>query len=66
MPFPVRLLAEGEEVVAEQRPHWSSLGWPLVSVLAAVGLAVGVVIAFSNAPVWVLYVLLSVAGVAVL
>jgi hypothetical protein len=66
MPFPVRLLAEGEQVVAEQHPHWSSLGWPLVSVLAAGGLTVGVVIAFPRAPFEVLYVLLSVVGVALL
>ncbi|MGD0321874.1 MAG: PH domain-containing protein [Acidimicrobiales bacterium] len=66
MPFPIRLLAEGEEVIAEQHPHWSSLGWPLVSVLVAVGVTVGVVIVFPHAPVEVLYVFLSVAGVAVL
>ena len=60
MPFPLRLLGDGEELVAEFRPHWSFLGWPLVSLLASVGLTIGVVGAFPGAPIGVLYALAAV------
>lgn len=66
MPFPERLLGDGEVVVAELHPHWSFLGWSLVSVLGAAGLTVGVVVAFPHAPIAVLYVLLALCAAAVL
>lgn len=66
MPFPPRLLGEEEEVVAELHPHWVFLGWPLVSVLGTVGSTVGVVISFPKAPIWALYVLFALLGIAVL
>lgn len=66
MAFPERLLADGEVVVAELHPHWSFLGWPLVSVLAAAALTLGVVVAFPHAPVAVLYVVLALGAAAVL
>jgi len=66
MPFPARLLGESEEIVAEFRPHWIFLGWPLVFALAAVGLTVGVVAASPGAPIGVLYGLGALMGVCLL
>ncbi|HXX89915.1 MAG TPA: PH domain-containing protein [Acidimicrobiales bacterium] len=62
MPFPRRLLFDGEEVVVELRPHWIFLGWPLIATAAALALAISVIVAFPHAPVGVSYVL----GVVVL
>ncbi|HXW34018.1 MAG TPA: PH domain-containing protein, partial [Acidimicrobiales bacterium] len=52
MSFPRRLLSDGEEVVAELRHHWVSLGWPLVAMICALALVAGVAIVFSNVPLW--------------
>jgi len=62
MPFPRRLLTEDEEVVVELRPHWAFLGWPLVSAVGAVALAIAVLVVFSHAPAGVMYVLLVLVG----
>lgn len=65
MPIPARLLNDGEEVVAELRPHWVFLGWPLVATGAAVALAVGVSLVLpSSAPDWTNLVLLVPVVVA--
>lgn len=64
MPFRRRLLTDGEEVVAELRPHWASLGWPLVAMVAAVVAAVGVAAAVPGLPVWAGDALLVVVLVA--
>jgi len=66
MPFPRRLLTEDEEVVVEIRPHWAFLGRPLVAAVAAVALAIAVMVAFSDAPPAVLYVLLVLVLVSAL
>lgn len=66
MPFPERLLGDGEVVVAELHPHWSFLGWPLVSVVAAAALTIGVAVSFPNAPIAVLYVLFALIAASVL
>jgi hypothetical protein len=66
MPFPRRLLTEGEDVVVELRPHWVTLGWPLVAALASVTLAVGVVAALQSAPIAVMYLLLAIVVVSAL
>ena len=63
MSFPRRLLTDDEEVVVELRPHWAFLGRPLVVAVAVVALAIAVVVAFSHAPVGVLYVLLALVAV---
>jgi len=47
MPFPRRLLIEGEELVLDLRPHWVALVWP---TLVAVLVLVGWTLVFSNAP----------------
>ena len=44
MPFPRRLLIEGEELVLDLRPHWIALVWPTIVTIACVagiGLALG-------------------------
>jgi hypothetical protein len=64
--FPRRLLAEGEEVVVDLRPHWAFLGWPLVAFVGAGALAIGVDVAFSPVPAGVGDVLLGVVAVAAL
>lgn len=66
MAFPRRLLTEGEEVVVELRPHWAFLGWPLVAGMAALGLTIGISVAFPHAPAGFGYVVLGVLAVAVL
>jgi hypothetical protein len=42
VPFPRRLLNEGEEVVLDLRPHWWELAGPSVALVAAIALAVAV------------------------
>ncbi|MGY1794117.1 PH domain-containing protein [Geodermatophilus sp. SYSU D00525] len=37
MPYPDRLLADDEEVVVHLHPHWTTLFWPVVALLAVVG-----------------------------
>jgi hypothetical protein len=66
MAFPQRLLTDGEEVIVELRPHWAFLGWPLVTVVAAMALALAVVAAFPHAPTAVGAVLLVAVGLAAL
>jgi hypothetical protein len=57
MPFPRRLLFEGEDVVVELRPHWIFLGWPLIATATAVVVAIAVVVEFPHAPIGVSYAL---------
>jgi len=66
MPFPRRLLTEDEEVVVEIRPHWAFLGKPLVTAVAVVALSIAVMVAFSDAPPAVLYVLLVLVACSAL
>lgn len=66
MPFPSRLLTDGEEVVVELRPHWVTLGWPLVAAVAAIVLAIGVVAAFPTIPIGVVYLLVAMVVAAAL
>ena len=47
MPFPRRLLIEGEDLILDLRPHWIALVWP---TFVAVLVLVGWILAFSNAP----------------
>jgi uncharacterized membrane protein YdbT with pleckstrin-like domain len=42
VPFPRRLLTEGEELIVDARPHWIALAGPvLVTILLIVGVAFG-------------------------
>lgn len=47
-------------------PHWSFLGWPLVSVLVSVTLAAGLIVEFPNAPAAMVYMLAVLVGGSVL
>jgi len=40
VPFPQKYLNEGEEIVLDQRPHWSYLAGPTLALAATVALAV--------------------------
>lgn len=40
MPFPRKLLNDGEEVILDLRPHWATIFWPVVAVVLAVALAI--------------------------
>lgn len=42
MSFPRRYLNEGEEIVLDQRPHWSFLAGPVIALVASLVLAVTV------------------------
>ncbi|MHB8681971.1 MAG: SHOCT domain-containing protein [Acidimicrobiales bacterium] len=64
MAFPRRLLTEGEEVVVELHPHWSSLGWPLPVAVAVTAGAVAVGVHWPHAPIAVGYVLLGAVVLA--
>ncbi len=66
MPFPERLLADGEVVVAELHPHWSFLGWPLVCLVGAAALTIGVTVGVPHAPIGVLYVMFAILAAALL
>ncbi|MDA8268996.1 MAG: PH domain-containing protein [Actinomycetota bacterium] len=46
-----RVLADGEDVVYEARPHWTALGWPLVSVLAVAAALIALAVALPGTPV---------------
>lgn len=59
MPIPARELSDGEDVVADLRPHWSFLALPLGLTLAAVVAALGA-FAASSVPGGVLVALLVV------
>jgi uncharacterized membrane protein YdbT with pleckstrin-like domain len=61
VPFPRRLLFEGEEVVLDLRPHWSFCAGP-ASVLA-VGLIALVWVTAADLPGWLDWLPLPVAGV---
>ncbi len=46
-----RVLADGEDVVYEARPHWTALGWPLVSVLVEAVALIALAVALPGTPV---------------
>ena len=66
MAFPSRLLIDGEDVVVELRPHWVALGWPLVAASGAVAVAIGVIAAFPDVAIGVVYFLVTVVVLAAL
>jgi PH (Pleckstrin Homology) domain-containing protein/putative oligomerization/nucleic acid binding protein len=51
MPYPRDLHRDGEQVVAQLRPHWSYLGWAPWAVLATAVVLVAAVVAWPSAPV---------------
>ena len=40
VPFPTKLLNDGEEIVLDLRPHWATIFWPVVLVVLALAAAV--------------------------
>jgi membrane protein YdbS with pleckstrin-like domain len=64
MTFPTRLLAPGEEVYLDSRPHWSLLFWPSVITVLVFAACIAVIVHWPNAPIWTAWVLLGVAAVA--
>ena len=50
MPYPKQLLSPGEKIVAEFRPHWTSIAVPLVLTLLAL-VAIGLIAAFTEGAV---------------
>src|SRR3954454_7686747 len=40
VPFPPKLLNDGEEVVLDLRPHWATIFWPFVFVVLALAAAI--------------------------
>ena len=64
MPFPTRLLNEGEEVVVDLRPHLWFLVGPALALVAAVVLAV--VVAAQDPPDWLIYACVGVVVLALL
>jgi uncharacterized membrane protein YdbT with pleckstrin-like domain len=62
MPFPRKLLNEGEQVVVDVRPHVWTLAWPvLIAVVVVAGSAVAAVVGVPTAVKWALLVALVLA-----
>jgi membrane protein YdbS with pleckstrin-like domain len=59
MTFPARLLAPGEEVYLDSRPHWSLLFWPSVVTVVVLAGCIAVVVLWPSAPIWMAWVLLG-------
>lgn len=66
MAFPHKLLAPGEEIVLEAHPNWSILVPRVALFVLVVAGCLGVVVAWTAAPLWVGYVLLGIAAVFLL
>jgi membrane protein YdbS with pleckstrin-like domain len=66
MAFPRKLLAPGEEVVLETHPNWSILVPRATLFVVIVAGCVGVVVAWTGAPLWVGWALLGIAVVFLL
>jgi uncharacterized membrane protein YdbT with pleckstrin-like domain len=60
MAFPRRLLAEGEELVLDLRPHWIGLVWPLTEILLDVA-GVALILAYMPDawPAWVRWLVVA-------
>jgi membrane protein YdbS with pleckstrin-like domain len=60
MTFPRRLLAEGEDLILDLRPHWIALAWPLAEIVLDVA-GVWLILAFmpDNWPSWVRFLVVA-------
>ena len=63
MPIARDLLADGEEVLVDLRPHWVFLFGPLFLTLAAFAAAIAVAVGFPKAPAGIAWVLAAMVGV---
>ncbi|MFN2590714.1 MAG: PH domain-containing protein [Actinomycetota bacterium] len=67
MPFPRRLLSEGEQLVLDVRPHWIALLGPVAVTIVIVAAAVaGLVYVPDTWPAWVRWAIVAAAVVAFL
>lgn len=48
MPFPKRLLTEGEEIVLDLRQHWVTLARPIATTLLILGIAIAIAVGLSR------------------
>jgi uncharacterized membrane protein YdbT with pleckstrin-like domain len=63
MAFPRRLLAEGEELVLDLRPHWIALVWPLTLIaLDVAGVALVLVYTPESWPTWVRWLVVALGA----
>jgi uncharacterized membrane protein YdbT with pleckstrin-like domain len=67
MTFPRRLLAEGEDLILDLRPHWIALVWPLVEIALDVA-GVGLILAYmpGNWPAWVRWLVVAIGAALIL
>ena len=60
MPFPRRLLSEGEDLIFDLRPHWIALAFPVAeTVLIVIAVALGLAYMPSSWPTWVRWALVA-------
>lgn len=64
VPFPRKLLNEGEEIVLDLHPHWWSFAEPVALLVLDVALAI--VVAALDWPNWLFYGVLAIAAFALL
>ncbi|HEX9529964.1 MAG TPA: PH domain-containing protein [Acidimicrobiales bacterium] len=64
MAFPRKLLNEGEDVVLDLRPHWSTLTGPVAAVVIVLAGAVAALVL--GAPAWTAYPILGLVALAAL
>jgi uncharacterized membrane protein YdbT with pleckstrin-like domain len=63
MAFPRRLLAEGEELVLDLRPHWIALVWPLTEIaLDVLGVALVLVYMPETWSAWVRWLVVALGA----
>jgi uncharacterized membrane protein YdbT with pleckstrin-like domain len=61
VPFPSKLLNDGEEVILDLRPHWSRLFWPVAAVVVSIVVTVALFSALAAALQWALFALCAAA-----
>ena len=62
MPFPRRLLSDGEDLILDVRPHWIALVWPVVeTVLILVAMFAALIYVPASWPWWVKLAIVIVA-----
>jgi uncharacterized membrane protein YdbT with pleckstrin-like domain len=65
VPYPARLLHEGEDVHLDTRPHWSILFLPALETAVVLGAEGAGFVLWSSAPVWFGWVLFAIGVVVV-
>jgi uncharacterized membrane protein YdbT with pleckstrin-like domain len=61
VPFPSKLLNDGEEVILDLRPHWSRLFWPVAAVVVSIVVTIALFSALAAALQWALFALCAAA-----